>query len=191
MPEVTSAVPMTEAGPAAQKTLELPIEVLPRVYLAVVATSTMPAAQWEGLFNNRCGAECVQCGIRVTGEELRELSVLDPEEPSEDAKVDRLRLSYCARRTCESRFYRVQIEPDSDVHWTAITEQFHVATPRAREKKRKLISLPAVSLARASGIAAALLCMVVLFFLVRYWIFGYRIPIVQKKHEYRVISTPE
>ena len=179
-----------QTSSAVQERLELPIEALPRVYLAVVASSTTPAAQWEGLFNDRCEAECVQCGIRITGEELRKLSVLDPEDASEDAKMDRLRLRYCARRTCGSRFYRVQIEPDSDAHWTAIREHFGAATPRVRETKKR-IWLPALSMARVSGLTVTVLCMIVLFFVVRHLIWGYRIPIVQKKNDYRVVPTAE
>jgi hypothetical protein len=161
--------------------------------MAVVATSKTPELQWQGLFNGRVQAECIQCGIKVSGEELRQLSVLDPEHPIDDPKLERLRLRDCARNTCQSRFYRLHIEPDSELHWTAIKEQLQLTTPHLREtKQRKRIALPAFSLPRASGlvIGVALLCMIVLFFLLRHWVFGYRIPVVQKKHEYRVIQTP-
>ena len=183
-----------QSSPAAQKTLELPIQALPRLYLAVAATSKLPEQQWQGLFNGRVEAQCVQCRIKVTGEELRQLSLLDLAHPTDDPKLDRLRLNYCARNSCQSRFYSVQIQPDSELHWTAIKEQLQLAAPEVREKKpRKPISIPTLSLPRASGLAVtvALLGMVVLFFLVRYWVYGYRIPIVQKKNEYRVIQAPE
>ena len=183
-----------QSSSAAQKTVELPIAALRRLYLAVVATSKTPEQQWQELFNGRVEAECTQCGIKITGEELRQLSLLDLEQPIEDPKLDRLRLKYCARNTCQSRFYSVQIGSDSELHWTAIKEQLQLATPEIREKKtRKPISIPSISLPRASGLAVtvALLCMLVLFFLVRYWVYGYRIPIVQKKNEYRVIQAPE
>jgi hypothetical protein len=184
----------TQTPSAAQRTVELPIDALSRLYLAVVATSKIPEQQWHELFNGRVAAECVQCGIKVTGEELRQLSVLDPEHPVDDPKLDRLRLKYCARNTCQSRFYRVKIEPDSDLHWTAIKEQLQLATPEVREtKERKAIKLPALGLPRTSGltISVALLCLVVLFFMLRYWVFGHRIPVVHKKHEYRVIEQPQ
>lgn len=183
-----------QSSSVADKILELPIQALPRLYLAMAATSKIPEQQWQGLFNGRVEARCIQCGIKVTGEELRQLSILDSAQPIEDPKLDRLRLNYCARNSCQSRFYRVQIQPDSDLHWTAIKEQLQLATPDVREKKtRKPISLPTLSLPRAGGLAVtvAVLCMVALFFLVRYWVYGYRIPIVQKKNEYRVIQTPE
>lgn len=186
---------MTAQSPStAQKTLELPIQALPRLYLAVAATSKIPEQQWQGLFNGRVEAQCIQCRIKVTGEELRQLSILDPAHPIEDPKLDRLRLNYCARNSCQSRFYSVQIQPDSELHWTAIKEQLQLATPEIREKKtRKPISVPSISLPRANGltVAVAVLCLIALFFLIRYWIYGYRIPIVQKKNEYRVIQSPE
>src|SRR5688500_14065864 len=104
-----------QTGSAVQKTFELPIEALPRIYLAVVATSKTPEQQWQGLFSGRAEAECIQCGIKLTGEELRQLSSLDPEHPVDDPKLDRLRLRYCARNTCQSRFYRVRIGPESEL----------------------------------------------------------------------------
>jgi hypothetical protein len=183
-----------QSSSAAQKILELPIDALPRLYLAVVATSKTPEQQWQGMFNGRVAAHCVQCGIKVTGEELRQLSILDSQQPVEDPKLDRLRLRYCARNTCQSRFYRVQIEPDSELHWSGVKEQLQLASPEMREKKqRKRVAMPALSLPRHGGLAITitLLSMVVLFFLVRYWVLGYRIPVVQKKNEYRVIQAPE
>jgi hypothetical protein len=183
----------TQSSSAAQKTVELPIDALPRLYLAVVATSKMPEQQWQGLFNGRVDAECIQCGIKVTGEELRQLSLIDPLTPIEDPKLDRLRLKYCARNTCESRFYRVNIQPDSELHWTAIKEQLQLASPEMRETKaRKRMAMPTLTLPRHSGmvLTLGLVGLVVVFFLIRYWIFGYRIPVVHKKHEYRVIQTP-
>src|SRR6188768_3779947 len=117
-----------QSSSAAQKTLELPIRALSRLYLAVAATSKLPEQQWQGLFNGRVEAQCVQCGIKVTGEELRELSIIDPAHPIEDHKLDRLRLNYCARNSCQSRFYSVHIQPDSELHWTAIKEQLQLAT---------------------------------------------------------------
>jgi hypothetical protein len=186
-----------QSSPAAQKILEIPIETLPRLYLAVVATSKTPEREWQDLFHQRVEADCVQCGIKVSGDELRDLSIIDPQQPLEDPKLDRLRLKYCARNTCPSRFYRVHIQPDSELHWTAIKEQLQLATPEIREKReRKPIRLPSFFSVPSSrpGILflCALLCFaVVSFFLVRYWVYGYRIPVIHKKHEYRVIQAPQ
>jgi hypothetical protein len=185
-----------QSSPAVQKILELPIEALSRLYLAVVATSRIPEQEWQNQFGARVQAECVQCGIKVTGEEIRQLSLLDPNQPIEDQKLDRLRLKYCARNTCSSRFYAVHLEPDSELHWTAIKEQLQLTTPDIREKRaRKPLRLPSFFSVPTSRHGILMLSvflgiLLVSFFLVRYWIYGYRIPIVHKKHEYRVIQAP-
>ncbi len=183
-----------QTSPSATRTVELPIDALPRVYLAVVATSKTPAQEWQELFPARVSGECIQCGIKISGEELRQLATLDPTHPVEDQKLDRLRLKYCARNTCQSRFYQVNIEPDSDLHWAAIKEQLQLASPEVREKSaRRPVRLLSLSLPRYGRLALTivLLGLVVSFFLIRYWIYGYRIPVVHKKNEYRVIQSHE
>ena len=52
-------------------------------------------------------AECVQCGFHLTGEELLELAM--PASPIESisSSFGRLRLGYCARKDCDSFYYRL------------------------------------------------------------------------------------
>jgi len=57
------------------------------------------------LMRSEVRAECVQCGIHVSGEELFVLSEL-PGACKSNAKVQRLRLGDCARQGCDSYYYR-------------------------------------------------------------------------------------
>lgn len=48
--------------------------------------------------------QCVGCGIALTAEELEALA-LDPASAPGSPRLERLRLGYCARNGCDSRFY--------------------------------------------------------------------------------------
>src|SRR4051794_32043454 len=50
---------------------------------------------------NGVAAECIQCGIRLSGEELWAL-MQPPAEKDPNPKVERLRLGDCARKGCDS-----------------------------------------------------------------------------------------
>ena len=179
-----------------QKTLELPIEALPRVYWAVVSASTATESEWQELCAGRLGAECTACRIKITGAELRQLATAHTENAEENPKLERLRLNYCARKTCEGRFYQVFVQPDSERHWSSIKDQLGHTTPemretRARKERKPFLSSWAAPQIRPAHWMIAAAVTVALFFLLRYWIYGYRIPVIHKKHEYRVIQAPE
>lgn len=179
-----------------EKSLELPIEVLPKVYWAIVSASTSTEAEWQELCNTRLSAECPGCKIKLSGLELRELASVHHEGEALSPKIERLRKNYCARNTCDSRFYRVNIHPDTEKHWVSIKDQLQIATPELREtspiKERKsLFASAGVPRVRPLQLTALLLVGTVLFFVVRHWVYGARIPLVQKKNEYRVIQSNE
>src|SRR5688500_17814260 len=173
------------------KSAELPIDALPKVYWAIVSSSTSTEAQWKELCNTRLFAECTGCKIKLTGLEPRLLAGTHHEGEQESPKLERLRKNYCARSTCESRCYRVDVLADSEKHWVSNKEQLQVATPELREtsarRERKPFfggtGVPKFSPARLVGL---LVLGVVLFFVVRHFVYGSRIPLIQKKNEYRV-----
>jgi hypothetical protein len=188
---------MIAQGSTAQKILEIPIEALPRVYFAVAATSKTPEEEWQEQCDDRLAAECLLCKMKVTGSELRQLATADPEVAVEDPKLERLRLKYCARNGCESRYYSIHIQPDSDLHWVTIKNALLQTTADIKEtrprRRLSLPSLPKITLGRHGFlfVSVAALAAVVMFFLVRHFVYGYRIPLIQEKHEYRVIAPAE
>ena len=189
-----AATSNTSNPPIEFKSVELPIDVLPKVYWAIVSASTSTEAEWQELCNTRLSAECPGCKIKLTGLEMHELATVHNEGEAQSPKLERLRKNYCARNTCDSRFYRVNIQPDSERHWVSIKDQLQVATPELRETKpiksgKSLFGSAGVPKVRPLQLTALLVLGVVLFFVVRHFVYGSRIPLVQKKNEYRVIQS--
>ena len=179
-----------------ERALEIPIEALPRVYWAIVSGSTSTEAQWQELCNTRLSAECTACKIKLSGLELRLLATAHTDGSNEGPKLERLRKNYCARNTCDGRFYRVAIIAESEKHWASIKAQLQTTTPELKEttplKERKpLFGGAGTPKVRPLQLTALLVIGVVMFFVVRHWVYGSRIPIIQKKHEYRVIQSNE
>ena len=187
------------APETSEKSLEIPINALPRVYWAVVSASAATEREWQELCTGRLSAECTACRIKISGTELRQLATAhapDLLNGEENPKLDRLRQNYCARNTCEGRFYRVTIQPDSERHFASIKDQLLSTTPEVRETNAPKVRKPLFSSAgmprvRPMHLTILLLTGVVLFFAVRHWMYGSRIPILQKKHEYRVIQVTD
>jgi len=187
------------APDSSEKSLEIPIEALPRVYWAVVSASTATEREWQELCAGRLSGECTACRMKISGTELRQLATAhapDLLDGEENPKLDRLRQNYCARNTCDGRFYRVTIHPESERHWTSIRDQLLTTTPELRETRAPKVRKPLFSSAgvprvRPMQLTVLLLTGVVLFFVVRHWMYGSRIPIIQKKNEYRVIQVTD
>lgn len=182
-----------------QNCLEIPIKALPRVYWAVVSASTSTETEWQEFCAKRLAAECTACRIKIGGVELRQLATgqeQETDDPEDNVKLDRLRQGYCARNTCEGRFYRISIQPDSERHWASIRGQLQHTTPdvretRAKKERKALFSGVGFPRIRATHWVVIAVASVVLFFVLRHWIYGSRIPVIQKKHEYRVIQSNE
>lgn len=68
-------------------------------------------AELDRLFHYGVTAGCVACGLSVTGGDLGDLALHDTAEPDQrlPERLERLRLGYCPRQGCESRFFRVDI----------------------------------------------------------------------------------
>jgi hypothetical protein len=62
-------------------------------------------------------AECIQCGIRINDTELLSLGKEKPIGET-DSRLERLRLGYCARKGCDSIYYRVCAASSSPVDWS-------------------------------------------------------------------------
>lgn len=86
-------------------------------------------------------ARCLSCGIGVSGDDLiaAALGVREGSELSE--KQRRLRLGYCARKTCTASFYTVKLRPVTGLDWDRVWE--HV--------EPTLVASAAATEARASG----------------------------------------
>jgi len=133
--------------------------------------------------------ECVQCGIRITGEELIELS--QPAETAEsNPKISRLRQGYCARNHCDSYYYRLTFRPHPDLDWTrllSLADLVNEAQPQptavqAETKK----TTPGMEGRRLVGRLLVALAVLSLFLLVRQWYRGGRIPLIREPENFQV-----
>lgn len=129
-------------------------------------------------------AECVQCGIRLSGSELLKFQ----EETSDDARVERLRVGYCARNGCESLFYRVTCAPHPQINWPGLLNPTHELTADEKAaaelaaKKRAHARLRNKTLLRV-GAAFVLLLIV---FVIRQIYVGGSIPFVRQVEDFKV-----
>lgn len=64
----------------------------------------------DDIFSLAITAQCVGCGITVSGTDLAHISVAPGQAVASEPKLDRLRLGYCARNGCNAKFYRIFCE---------------------------------------------------------------------------------
>ncbi len=142
------------------------------------------------LLESSVAGECVQCGIRLTTEDLLALSASDPADDAAHPKVARLRQGYCARNGCASYAYLLTFNAHPGVDWPKILaavesagqeQHAEVAAEaeaqqigRREARKKRMLKLVA-------GIALLLLLL-----LIRQWITGGPIPILREPKEYTV-----
>ena len=115
--------------------LPLPLDDLHKVYPALaraLAEAGEPNPRIAELLSQHVRIQCVGCGQVVTGEELAELALTHdhPETPATSPTLQRLRLGYCARAECKSRFYQ------------ATASSGMVAWPKVFERTRHFIQHP-------------------------------------------------
>ncbi|HVR36412.1 MAG TPA: hypothetical protein VMS21_11240 [Methylomirabilota bacterium] len=83
----------------------------------------------EALLNHAVRAECVLCGMGLSGVDLiRTEWITDPSSDS-GRKLERLRLGYCARYGCSSRYYVLRFARTPGVDWPDCWEQAAALPP--------------------------------------------------------------
>jgi hypothetical protein len=146
------------------------------------------------VFRTAVFAECVGCGIQVSGEELYALSQ-PPSAELASAKTGRLRLGDCARNGCEAWYYRVSIAPYQQVDWPKLLAEVDAPENQGRtggstarwwgllwERLVRWRMLPRIGVAFAA---------IVLLLLVRHWHQGGRIPLLREPEAFQVDTAPE
>lgn len=76
-------------------------------------------------------AECLGCGMQVSGAELIAAGLSTEGATETSDKLKRLRLGYCARRTCRADFYRVCFRPAGQIDWEAVWRRIEPAVADA------------------------------------------------------------
>jgi hypothetical protein len=129
-------------------------------------------------------AECVQCKIRLSGSELLKFA----DDTSDDERVERLRLGYCARNGCESHFYRVICSPHPQVNWPGLldpTYNLHAEEKSSAELAKKKASLKNWRDKAVVRVAIGVAVLVIVF-LARQLYLGGSIPFVREPEDFHV-----
>jgi hypothetical protein len=107
--------------------LQLSLDDLHKVYPALaraLAEAGEPNPRIAELLSQHVRIQCVGCRQPVTGEELAELALTHdhPDTPATSPTLQRLRLGYCARPDCNSRFYQA-LATSGMVAWPTVFER--------------------------------------------------------------------
>ena len=130
--------------------------------------------------------ECVQCGIRITGEELIDLS--QPTTTAEsDPKIARLRQGYCARNHCDSYYYRLTFRTHPDLDWTRLLDS---QTPPTAVEEETIKTTPGVGRRGLLGRLFVALAVASLLLLIRQWYLGGTIPLIREPENFQVDHLP-
>ena len=152
---------------------------------AALSEAGFSGSQLNEIFSRRIRGECVQCGIRITGDDMARVALAEDKTDMLDSRLDRLRQGYCARNGCNSYYYRFQFDDYPDLDWTNIREKaghLAVAAQATLKKETSATTIRNWILIRlAVGLGVVLILL--LFWHIRYY--GY-VPVLQKPHKYTV-----
>jgi hypothetical protein len=169
-----------------------PIERLDRVVFALSEACRQygPAQEkTRAAMSAALTAECVGCGLRVTGDELLALAQL-PSALETSSRIKWLRLGCCARNGCDSRAYVLKFQNHPGLNWAELFSKMETARPEEpaapeTEAESGPETSPAAGQRRALQIALAIAIGILLFLLHQKYRGG-RIPFIREPEHFRV-----
>jgi len=181
---------MTETGPMSHQEHLLKLEPLCRCLNETLTDAGWPPERVRDAFQTSVSAECVSCGIPISGAELFALS----QPPSADhahVKIGRLRMGDCAREKCDSYYYRLTFQTFPGADWASLISQFENGEPlptkatRKRDGQRNWATKYLSTLRVPSHIWITLAALL-LVLVVRQWYLGGRIPLLREPEHFKV-----
>jgi hypothetical protein len=175
--------------------IQLPPQELARFFSSlgtVLIENNLTGAMLNDILTNHVSAECVLCGINITGDELGFLSTSDPSQELNNPKLTRIRLGYCGRADCQSRNYSVKLLSHAALDWPEIADKASQPPALTKQPFRsqsqidsfEQASRPAVPVVSLKLILAAAIILITI--IAHLWINGARIPWLQPKHVYTI-----
>jgi hypothetical protein len=133
----------------------------------------------------RLKGECIQCGIRITEEELLLLGQ-EKTAGETDPRIERLRLGYCARNGCDSIFYRVSARANAPIEWSKYFPEpnSHLSDPANDGLEVQTTFAAGTKLFNWRVLAAGLTLLTLI--LVRQYYRGGTIPFIREPEEFKV-----
>jgi hypothetical protein len=166
--------------------LEGPLADARTIYSAMVTSSIMSDADRGGPVK-MFPCTCASCGTKLPENEARRIAVEGTQWSGEGAPL----VERCAN--CEGTEFQFRIQPESARHWIRVKERLAQTAPDVHEVQ-VVPEAPRQKFppARLGMMAAAFVVLTLLFFVVRYWIWGSPIPLVHKpqKYEFNVAPPP-
>jgi hypothetical protein len=156
------------------------VDRLPALYSSLTAALSeagISDGQLGEILSKYVSAECVLCGTRVSGEEIRGITSAAEESLAPGSKFDRLKRGSCVKIGCISCYYRVHLREHPGLDWTTIRERASEDEAFKEAKAARKRSLIRVVLG-VGVILILLLCRYVMYF-------GH-LPLLQKPHKYTV-----
>ncbi len=185
---------MNSALPIVRQQHLVKLEPFCRCLAEALGKSGLREEECLSAFRDAVSAECVSCGMQVSGQELFALSQ-PPSAEGSTVKIGRLRKGDCARQGCDSYYYRLTFQPFGKIDWCKLLDQL---LPVASQPSisEPLPFLPRLGkdfslrqlFPRQVFYAVGLLLMVLLL---RQLYAGGRIPLVREPEQFQVDVGPE
>ena len=163
MNTITPAPLQTHAQDAHR--LEGPIDSFPALASALATTSLLTVE--ERRIATGISLSCVQCGYDL------------------GKKDDTFALDQCPN--CNSKTFRFRISPESNRHWIRIKEQLSKTAPELHEPETLPREIKSEAKTNWRILVAAVLVGIVLFYVLRYWLYSAPIPFIHKPQTYEFI----
>ena len=173
-----------DATAAGVQLLQGPLAEAGTVYSALVTSSIMSDADRGGPVKMFL-CTCASCGTKLPDTEARAIAEATPQLTPENAPVpDRC-------QNCESTEFQFRIQPESARHWIRVKERLAQTAPDVHEvhvvQEALRQKLPP---AHWGLIAAGAVLLTIVFFVLRYWIWGSPIPLIHKPQKYEFDVAP-
>jgi hypothetical protein len=142
----------------------------------------------NSVFHRSVSAACVQCATRVSGDELAELALAEPDAPFTHAKLKRLRLGYCGSAGCNSYFYTLVLAPHPEIDWATLlpkVEGLAASSEKGALPVADLALPPSPKRQLARRIAVGVLIILALWVVRHVWSGG-KLPLLERPPKYRV-----
>jgi hypothetical protein len=123
--------------------MQIRLENLVRLHAALASSLSetgINSCQLNEIFSTHVRAECVKCGMHITGDQIGQIAVLEEDASLSCPKLKRLRLGYCAREGCESYYYAFHLQAHPNIDWAAVIEKAHrfaIALEKVAQQEQK------------------------------------------------------
>jgi hypothetical protein len=130
-------------------------------------------------------AECVQCGMRLTGEDLLDWLQTDGSTAA-SPKLTRLHQGYCARRGCDSYYYTLTLKPCARTDWKELVAQTEPMPRFGQDQTVTSTRGPKLKYGVFAKSVAIGLGLVMFLILLRHYYLGSPIPWVREAEDFKV-----